>query len=391
MRQLKKLLLSLSLISFINYPIQFAQASEDEEMQEELAIREEVDQDFKQVLDKLEASDKYKITLRYMNVDSNKLLAEGEILADSISGDARLTFDIYEYGQDNTQSVSTYDIVSYREFSLAYINTINLLTDTGFFEQTYFPQNVQNQLNEFNDYYIAINQDELGSINMNEELIDNLLYFPDLSQIEDISTDDIYQLNDSTIIDMERLEIPRGFYQNAGSFSLDYRLNMDINESDDRHISYDVIPNQQFNITENSRGLTFQSTLSSQITDDLISSRRLDNREFPADYQWESNISTNHVTDKLTKATISINPEVGSYNATLTGLYEQFMLNIFSNKTADIESFNYRLELSMTLSEEKIPEINELNKMTMSEFSYLMESVLTAENQRYDNDTQLLN
>lgn len=391
MRQLKKLLLSLSLISFINYPIQFAQASEDEEMQEELAIREEVDQDFKQVLDKLEASDKYKITLRYMNVDSNKLLAEGEILADSISGDARLTFDIYEYGQDNTQSVSTYDIVSYREFSLAYINTINLLTDTGFFEQTYFPQNVQNQLNEFNDYYIAINQDELGSINMNEELIDNLLYFPDLSQIEDISTDDIYQLNDSTIIDMERLEIPRGFYQNAGSFSLNYSLNVDINESDDRHISYDVIPNQQFNITENSRGLTFQSTLSSQITDDLISSRRLDNREFPADYQWESNISTNHVTDKLTKATISINPEVGSYNATLTGLYEQFMLNIFSNKTADIESFNYRLELSMTPSEEKIPEINELNKMTMSEFSYLMESVLTAENQRYDNDTQLLN
>lgn len=391
MRQLKKLLLSLSLISFINYPIQFAQASEDEEMQEELAIREEVDQDFKQVLDKLEASDKYKITLRYMNVDSNKLLAEGEILADSISGDARLTFDIYEYGQDNTQSVSTYDIVSYREFSLAYINTINLLTDTGFFEQTYFPQNVQNQLNEFNNYYIAINQDELGSINMNEELIDNLLYFPDLSQIEDISTDDIYQLNDSTIIDMERLEIPRGFYQNAGSFSLNYSLNVDINESDDRQISYDVIPNQQFNITENSRGLTFQSTLSSQITDDLISSRRLDNREFPADYQWESNISTNHVTDKLTKATISINPEVGSYNATLTGLYEQFMLNIFSNKTADIESFNYRLELSMTPSEEKIPEINELNKMTMSEFSYLMESVLTAENQRYDNDTQLLN
>ncbi|MGO1558608.1 MAG: hypothetical protein ACTHX4_01340, partial [Ruoffia tabacinasalis] len=261
MRQLKKLLLSLSLISFINYPIQLAQASEDEEMQEELAIREEVDQDFKQVLDKLEASDNYKITLRYMNVDSNKLLAEGEILADSISGDARLTFDIYEYGQDDTQSVSTYDIVSYREFSLAYINTINLLTDTGFFEQRYFPKNVQNKLNEYNDYYIAINQDELGSINMNEELIDNLLYFPDLSQIEDISTDNIYQLNDSTIIDMERLEIPRGFYQNSGSFSLDYRLNMDINESDDRHISYDVIPNQQFNITENSRGLTFQSTL----------------------------------------------------------------------------------------------------------------------------------
>ena len=155
MRQLKKLLLSLSLISLI-FPIQLVQASEDEEIQEELVLREEVDQDFKQVLDKLEASDNYKIALRYMNVDSNKLLAEGEIIADSISGDARLTFDIYEYGQDDTQSVSTYDIVSYREFSLAYINTINLLTDTGFFEQRYFPKNVQNQLNEFNDYYLSL-------------------------------------------------------------------------------------------------------------------------------------------------------------------------------------------------------------------------------------------
>src|SRR5699024_9190667 len=175
---------------------------------------------------------------RYMNVDSNKLLAEGEILADSISGDARLTFDIYEYGQDNTQSVSTYDIVSYREFSLAYINTINLLTDTGFFEQTYFPQNVQKQLYEFNNYYIAINQDVLGSINMNEELIDNLLYFPDLSQIEDISTDDIYQLNDSTIIDMQRLEIPSGFYHNAGRFRLSYSLNVDMKERDHHHKVY---------------------------------------------------------------------------------------------------------------------------------------------------------
>ena len=98
---------------------------------------------------------------------------------------------------------------------------------------------------------------------MNEELNSGNHDTLHLSQIEDISTYNIYQLNYSTIIDMERLEIPRGFYQNSGSFSLDYRLNMDINESDDRHISYDVIPNQQFNITENSRGLTFQLTLSS--------------------------------------------------------------------------------------------------------------------------------
>lgn len=390
MRRLKKILIPLSIITLINFPMQFVEAS-DEEIQEELVIRDEVTRDFNQVIDKLEQEDNYKVSLRYMNVDSNKLLAEGEIIGDSASGDASLAFNVYAYGQDDTQSVSTYNILSYREFSLAYINTIGLLGDTGFFDQSYFSQNVQNQLENYKDYYIPINHDELSSINLNDELFSNLLYFPNLSQIGEISVDNIYQLNDSTIIDMERLEIPRSFYQNAGSFSLDYNLNIDINESDERLMDYDVIPTQGFNVSENSRGLTFQTKLTSQITDDLIRLKRTETDELPEDYLWESNVSTNHVTDKLTKATININPGIGSYSATLTGLYEQFMLNIFSNETADLESFNYRLELTVAPTKETVPKFNEIKKMTMTEFAYLMETVLTAENNRYVDDNKLLN
>lgn len=87
MRRLKKILIPLSIITLINFPMQFVEAS-DEEIQEELVIRDEVTRDFNQVIDKLEQEDNYKVSLRYMNVDSNKLLAEGEIIGDSASGDA---------------------------------------------------------------------------------------------------------------------------------------------------------------------------------------------------------------------------------------------------------------------------------------------------------------
>lgn len=67
------------------------------------------------------------------------------------------------------------------------------------------------------------------------------------------------------------------------------------------------------------------------------------------------------------------------------------MLNIFSNKTADLESFNYRLELEITPTKEQVPAFNELKTMTTTEFSYLMEQLLTENNNSYLDDTKLRN
>ena len=217
------------------------------------------------------------------------------------------------------------------------------------------------------------------------------MYLPNLEQLNEIPLESIYQINGTTIIDMERLEIPRGLFQNSGRFGLDYNLNIDINESSKRLVDYDVVTTQRFNLSENSRGLTFKTNLESQITDRLNQFNQQSIEELPLDYKWESNISTNHITENLTKVTISMNPETSRYSVTLTGLFEQFMLNIFSTETADIESFNYRLELTISPIEEGIPNLNELPTMTMMEFSYLMESILSGEKNKFIGNTQLLN
>lgn len=394
MRRLIKTILSLSIIIVINQfalqTVEVVGASESLD-QEELTVQDEIRQDFDQLLKELETLDNYKISLRYMNIDANELLAEGEIIGDRRSGNARMSMDIYDYSGEDTQLKSTYNMLLYGEFSLAYINGLEILEDTGFFKQSYFTPSIRKQIKPYENYYIPIESNELATINLNDELFNLLLYFPNLDQIAEISTENIYQLNDSTIIDMERIEIPRGFFQNAGSFSLDYQFNLAINETDHPIFAYEVIPMQQFTVSENSQGLTFKSKFESHITDDLLPNQQNNYQTIPEDYLWESNISTTHVTDKLTKVTISMNPDDVKYTATLTGLYEKFMLNIFSNKTADLESFNYRLELEITPTKEQVPAFNELKTMTTTEFSYLMEQLLTDNNSRYLDDTKLLN
>lgn len=386
-----KLGMCVSLLCSMLMPLREVYASSEETIDEEQIVIEKVEEDFEQLERKLEALDGYKISFRFMNIDENQLLADGEIIGNSQNGDARLTYDIYEYNQDEDPVKLTYDLISYREFGLAYINTINLLEDSGFFEQDYFAKEIGSQFAAFSEYYVPISGSELASISLNDSLYSNLLYLPNLELINQINAENIYQLNDSTIIDMERLEIPRGLFQDAGSLSLDYYLNIDINDSNHRLVDYDVVTTQRFNVSENSTGISFKTNLESRITDSLLAGRLNDQEDPLTDYDWLSDISTNHVTDKLTKATIHINPEMTSYSVTLTGLYEQFLLNIFSSQTADIQSFNYRLELMVTPTQEVIPSLDELQTMTMTEFSYLLESSLTKEENIDSQNLERLN
>lgn len=386
-----KLGMCVSLLCSMLMPLREVYASSEETIDEDQIVIEKVEEDFEQLERKLQALDGYKISFRFMNIDENQLLADGEIIGNSQNGDARLTYDIYEYNQDEDPVKLTYDLISYREFGLAYINTINLLEDSGFFEQDYFAKEIGSQFAAFSEYYVPISGSELASINLNDSLYSNLLYLPNLELINQISAENIYQLNESTIIDMERLEIPRGLFQDAGSLSLDYYLNIDINDSNHRLVDYDVVTSQRFNVSENSTGISFKTNLESRITDSLLAGRLNDQEDSLTDYDWLSDISTNHVTDKLTKATIHINPEMTSYSVTLTGLYEQFLLNIFSSQTADIQSFNYRLELMVTPTQEVIPSLDELQTMTMTEFSYLLESSLTKEENIDSQNLERLN
>lgn len=375
-----KLSIQICLLLSMLLPWQVAQAISNLSVEEEEEVINDVVNDIDQLTNQLKALDNYKLSFRFSNMDEARLLVDGEIIGSNTNGDSRWLFDIYEYDQEGKPNKQTYDLINYREFGLAYIKTIQLLEETKFFDQVYFNENIKSQFATYSNYYVPISGSELESIVLNNSVYENLLYLPNSELINQINPENIYQLNDSTIIDMERLEIPRGLFQNSGSLNLDYYLNIDINEIEDRHVDYDVVTSQRFNVSENSNGISFRTKIESNITDSLMTIAP-SIEDAITDYEWESQISTNHVTDKLTKATITINPETTTYSATLTGLYEQFMLNIFSNQTADIQSFNYRLELTISPTRAEVPNLGDIQTMTLAEFSYLLESSLTKSEQ----------
>lgn len=375
-----KLSIQICLLLSMLLPWQVAQAISNLSVEEEEEVINDVVNDIDQLTNQLKALDNYKLSFRFSNMDEARLLVDGEIIGSNTNGDSRWLFDIYEYDQEGKPNKQTYDLINYREFGLAYIKTIQLLEETKFFDQVYFNENIKSQFATYSNYYVPISGSELESIVLNNSVYENLLYLPNSELINQINPENVYQLNDSIIIDMERLEIPRGLFQNSGSLNLDYYLNIDINEIEDRHVDYDVVTSQRFNVSENSNGISFRTKIESNITDSLMTIAP-SIEDAITDYEWESQISTNHVTDKLTKATITINPETTTYSATLTGLYEQFMLNIFSNQTADIQSFNYRLELTISPTRAEVPNLGDIQTMTLAEFSYLLESSLTKSEQ----------
>lgn len=389
LKNMKKLL-KMSLLLCLIIPHQVVTATSILSMDEEerTSVNELVD-NITHLQHQLEQLEKYRISFRFLNTDEGQVLVNGEIVGNSETGDSRWLFDIYEYDEGDEPVKLTYDLMAYREFGLAYIKTIKLLEGTDFFNQTYFNESIQSQFAAYTDYYLPISGTELEAITLNQRPLDNLLFMPSRELLSQVDPADIYQLNGNTIIDMERLEIPRGLFQQSGSLALDYFFNININETDHRYMDYDVVASQRFNVSENSKGIGFKTKLESKITDSLLSqATAVDIR--PADYEWESNISTTHVTDKLTKATITINPKESIFSVALTGLYEQFLLNIFSSQTADIQSFNYRLELTIAPTEKEVPSLAEINTMTLAEFSYLLESSLTKEDQTTTLDIKKL-
>ncbi|XJS10120.1 hypothetical protein ACF3NG_08235 [Aerococcaceae bacterium WGS1372] len=372
------------------FPINFAYASSFEslDVEDEETVNTLMN-DLELLTNQLNRLEKYSISFRFLNTYEGQLLVDGEIIGDAKTGDSKWLFDIYEYKQDDEVTKHTYDLVAYREFGLVYIKTIQLLEDSDFFNQLYFNEAIQNQFVAYSDYYFPISGTELEDITLNNSLLDNLLYLPNSDLMKQVDPENIYQLNNSTIVDVERLEIPRGLFQNSGSIALDYYFNIDISETNQRFMDYDVVARQRFNVSENAKGVSFKTKLESKITDSLID-QAPPAEVVPTDYEWDSNISTTHVTDKLTKATLMINPEMTTFSATLTGLYEQFLLNIFSNQTADIQSFNYRLELTISPTQKEIPTLAEIQTMTLTEFSYLLESSLTKKDQTEILDIQKL-
>lgn len=374
----KRLWLSLLLTAGLMFNTAFARttyasSSEDENEPSQFQT------DFEALYEEITQLDRFVIELSTYNLDQNKHLSSGKIVGDRDTGDTRFVFEFYETDEFGNEQQINFDLISYRDFDMAYVNLPELLNDSGFYKQEHFSNKLKDEIQTYQQSYTAIDSQDTRQISFANDVFESLLFLPESSLIEQIPLSNVWKLNDLTLVQLERLEIPRLFFNYAGQFQLDYQLNLEVSESEHRIKNYDVEASHQIDISQNTPGFNINLTLDSEITDLLLPMSLVSNDEVFEDYTRDSSLNTNHITDKLTHVNLIFNEKEPAFKAVLTGLFEEMTLNIFTSETADFESYNHRLFIQIRETDEEIPRPDDISTMTMAEFEYILETYLLEE------------
>lgn len=372
MKSLIKAVFYLCVISLISISPSLIAANEiisepDQESQNQLQA------DFDQLYRAYENLDNYQITVSFYNVDDNRLISQNKVVGNRQTGDAHFSLTLFQERADGQVDPVTFDLLAYRYFDMVYINFPHLLKESHYFDQVYFDPAIARAFGRYDNYYTAIEGSEL-TINASDSLLQSLAFLPDLDQLALIDPDHIYRLGHRSMIDMERLEIPRDLFANAGKFHLNYQANLEIEPVDDPHKDYKVATQHALALNQNNTGVGLEFNMESNITEDLLP---VGFTEEIQNYYFQERIRSTDVTDKLTKATIAIDPDNLLYRAVLTGLFEEMSLNIFTSEPAGFESYNHRMIIEISPSQEPIPSPASLQKMSLDEFNYILEELLS--------------
>lgn len=373
MKSLTKLVLGLYLLALISFSPRSITANELLSNPDQVLMNQ-VQNDFNNLYNSFEHLDNYQITVTFYNLDANKKISRNTLITDRQTGDSHFQMTLYKEDAEGKVHEVNFDLLSYRYFDMVYINFPHLLKSSRFFDQAYFSQETARALAGYRDYYTAINPSDLR-LNLTDSLLNSVAFLPDLDQIANIDANHIYRIGQRTMIDIERLEIPRDLFNKSGRFHFNYQADVEIVPAKDAHKFYDVTSNHSVAINQNNNGISLELDLDSDITTELLPTAYIPTVDGD-NYSIQEIIKSSHVTDKLTKATITIDPDKQLYRAVLTGLFEEVSLNIFTTEPAGFESYNHRMVIEVSPTEATLPHPQSLNKMTLDEFNYVLEDLL---------------
>ena len=122
--------------------------------------------------------------------------------------------------------------------------------------------------------------------------------------------------------------------------------------------------------------MNFGVTVNSEITDLLLPQAPEGVERYVENFSKVLNMDSNVMLDKLTKVNIVYNPTTQTYRVSLVGIVENIEFNLFSHEAAGLETTEYRLDYEIKPIIHKIPQLDEINKLTAAEADYLLEELL---------------
>ncbi|MGX7092329.1 hypothetical protein [Hutsoniella sourekii] len=350
------------------------------------------------LMDQISRLNKANIQIRLSNLDSKQVVVQGDILVDNLRGDADFDLEFYSYQEPEPSKQNELPPVShkhrirfltYRYFDLVYFNQVDFLWSTGFFDQAIFNDALRNQINDYRQTMTLVDPWELDKVKLSSRLLASLPLFPQESSVQHLTDNFLKTLGPETHILAERIDIPGDMFKQALGLLMNLDVELSIQPADHPAYPWEVKTSHRFQVKEDAGHLQLGVKAGQRLDSNFVEQLRpveedqdldsggsveADATSFAYDVNFEFN--SQDVTRKLTKVDLVFDSALKTYQADLEGIAEFIHLNIFNRGTASIDSAKYCLELSVTPSQQTIPEIADQQVLTNREFDYLLTELI---------------
>ena len=324
-----------------------------------------------QMLEVIDQLERYQIRIRIVNLDQSEEVASGKIIGDRETGDLRVQFNVHP--TEAEEHGFQYDLISYRNFDIAFSNLFEVLESTRFFDATYYQSSKYELLSNYLNHYVEVDTETFSKRNMAQDTLTSFLFLPERETLQNLTEEQVYEIHSAYQVALERTEIPNNWQRFDDYMYLKHEFHLDVNESLNPYKSYDASLTNRLNISTNNNQLQLSLDYSTRVTRDLLNLSRIYS---PNDYQMNRELNTQEVTGRLTAVKIRYNPASPYYEIELHGLKDDYQFNIFNQSTADYVAERYMWQFTLLPTEEEIPSLHQLNRLSEAEFNYLIASIL---------------
>lgn len=324
----------------------------------------------------------FEIEMNWTNLDTEKELGKVTVLGDSQSGDlaGELNFYFPEYYPQEAK----FNFLTYQRYDMAYVQQFKLLDSLAFFKQPFFNYKFDQDLAWLQDYYVQIQPSDIQTVGLNHNPLEALLLLPDDAKLSSIDPDALEEDDRSYHLTLERLEIPMQFFGSENFFNISYNYAYALQASTTSKRGFTPLDNQTshtFNFNEEEAFFNFSVDITADITDSLLAPYpELNVRAVAPSFDKEMGLSSVGLMEKLTKVEITYDPELTQYVIVLEGMVENVDFNLFSDGSAGLSTNHMRIEYKIFPTDQRVPQLSDIEKMSSSEADYYLEQLLDQDN-----------
>ena len=306
-------------------------------------------------LDAMHELKTYQVRYGFTYVKDRAYTAQVQAVGDRSRGIAKI--QLTYYGDKGEGLKYQLDLMTYDNLSHVYIKQSQLLASMTFFPELSLTPEQLKALEAYDDYYIELSKEQLKQVGLDQEAFQLLFLEPNRKKLSQLP------------------EIPEFLFDQTRNLHLDYRLKMEW-EAGDKGPSLKLNPH--LDLVGKGVGLDLQGEVSAKIRKGEFGLNRIaDIATGKVDFLKAMQLKTSPVLQKLKRFSLRVNPKEHSYRMSLLGVVEDTNLNLFSSNPAYTRSYDYVVDYELTPSQEHLPDITELKRLSAQEYQSLLNKILS--------------